>query len=252
MEETTEGGPMSGLDDARNHVQKESYPLPENPYISRCIDGRYLNDDGLPALAIPGADIGQMVMLFAAANLSHSPLDPDKAFNALIEVVGGVENIRIHTDSHNKSEGIAAGCSYFAHVKANPKDFGVTEDQVSLIEQRFEELIKQGAKRVILEGDHHEEGVLIVSGEKSIKPEGKYFVFHQGLIDERNKKIISELVKNKQFLGSNFLSALAKIPRQHLDKIIETLKPKVQVSFYDVNFEESGSFDVVASQKGNS
>ena len=45
------------LGDLRVFVEANSYPV-ENRVVSRCIDGRYSSEDGLPALAIPGADIG--------------------------------------------------------------------------------------------------------------------------------------------------------------------------------------------------
>jgi hypothetical protein len=197
-ENTTERAIMLDSATVRKFVQKEGYFFPSNPYISRCIDGRYPSGDRLPALAIPGADIGQIVMLFAAANRAHIELDLDDAVNALIDVVGGVENLRIHTDTHKLDGGIAAGCGYFAEVQVSPANFGVTKEQVYAIGRKFEQLISEGAEEAILIGDHEEKGVLIVNGGKAVFPNGRFFVFHQTLAAERNREIVERLFPDKQ------------------------------------------------------
>ncbi|MFH1827392.1 MAG: hypothetical protein ABH812_03120 [bacterium] len=248
MNEIREGVLMQ---DIRTFVETNNY-LVENEVLSRCIDGRYIGEDGLPVLAIPGADIGQVGMLFAAANESGVKLDPEKAFSALVDTVGGVENIRIHTDSHNK-DGIAAGCGYFGQIKRKPWLFGITIDQVDIIEQGFEKLVEQGANQIVLEGDHQEEGVLIVRGDRSVKPNGKYFIHHDTLIDKRNKLLITSLQKNDQFLNRKFVDELAEIPVRHLRKIIEILTKRKEMprglSFHGIDFKADGTFDVVVPQK---
>lgn len=246
MNEIVEHTPMTDRE-VEDFIRRESYSF-SNRVISRCIDGRYAKDKGLPALAIPGADIGQIVMLFAVANKMKFILDPDKAFEALIEVVGGVENIRIHTDSDNSDKGIAAGCGYFTQVKESPEYFGVTKEQVDIIEQKFDELIKQGAQQVELHGDHMEEGALIIKGNRSIRPQGIFFVYHKTLVDERNRKISDVLFKDNEIMANSFYNRLSGtgdilgVSDEHFRKIKTKLKPNIPS--FNVTFSNDGRFDL--------
>ncbi|MEX1052239.1 MAG: hypothetical protein WEC80_00135 [Patescibacteria group bacterium] len=239
-EHNIEPSPMLDSTTVRKFVQKEGYFFPDNPYISRCIDGRYPDDDMLPALAIPGADIGQIVMLFAAGNEARVEIDLDDAVGALIEVVGGVENIRIHTDTHKVQEGTAAGCGYFAKVKESPDAFGVTPEQVGQIEQKFTGLVSKGAQEIILLGDHEEEGVLIINGEKSVRPKGKFFIFHESLVKERNRLIVDVLFaedsKNlhailDQLEGTQDNKGVVEKQLSTIKQILASTKPVFNVSF---------------------
>lgn len=45
---------------------------------SRCVDGRYLPDNNLPALARPGADAGYLMVAYAALRSLGVEADPDK------------------------------------------------------------------------------------------------------------------------------------------------------------------------------
>ncbi|MEI7562822.1 MAG: hypothetical protein WCJ39_03825 [bacterium] len=73
--------------------------------ISQCIDGRYLSQDN-EAVSIPGADVGELQVMMVTLKqliqdktLSHD--DIKILEKILIDTVGGIENLRFHTDDHN-------------------------------------------------------------------------------------------------------------------------------------------------------
>lgn len=82
-------------------VFENRYPVKENKFLSRCIDGRYLNEKNLPALAIPGGDLGELALILATGNAFGFAVDREKAFEILVEMVGGEENFHFHTDDHH-------------------------------------------------------------------------------------------------------------------------------------------------------
>lgn len=71
-------------------------------FLSRCIDGRYQNEKGLPALAMPGADAGELAVILAMANIYGLEVTREKVFKCLVDIVGGIKNLRLHTDGHGK------------------------------------------------------------------------------------------------------------------------------------------------------
>ena len=52
-------------------------------FNSRCIDGRYTNSENLPALAVPGADAGELGIIFATANSCGFEVDMKKVWDTL-------------------------------------------------------------------------------------------------------------------------------------------------------------------------
>ncbi|MDO8610766.1 MAG: hypothetical protein Q7R95_09550 [bacterium] len=79
---------------AQEFVLENKYPVAkEIRLLSRCIDCRYVNDENLPALAFPGADVGELALLFATANDFGLEMDIKKAIATFIEVIGGVKNL---------------------------------------------------------------------------------------------------------------------------------------------------------------
>ena len=97
-------------EDLEHLLKKNIYQFDSHSrFISRCIDGRYKNDVSLPSLAMPGADVGEMAVLFATANKFGFEIDGEKAWKTLVEVIGGDENIRFHTDSHAEKNTIMGG-----------------------------------------------------------------------------------------------------------------------------------------------
>ncbi|MFN4212503.1 MAG: hypothetical protein ACK4FL_00890 [Microgenomates group bacterium] len=121
-------------------VFENRYPVEGDQFLSRCIDGRYdkniknqpspsrragqiskiknkkskrknqgvnqnkpalkTKEEPLPALAIPGGDLGELALILATGNAFGFAVDGGRAFESLVEVVGGEENFHFHTDEH--------------------------------------------------------------------------------------------------------------------------------------------------------
>ncbi len=97
-------------------IFENRYPVSGNKFLSRCIDGRYNRQfknknsklkvgEILPALAIPGADLGELALILATANAFGFEVEREKAFETLVELVGGEENFHFHTDDHHLING---------------------------------------------------------------------------------------------------------------------------------------------------
>lgn len=256
MSEFVENKPMTP-EFVKEFVEGHSYPI-QNRVMSRCIDGRYPSDESLPALAIPGADIGQVIMLFAAANRMGQKLKMDETFQALFDVVGGIENVRFHTDDHSDQTKVADGCGYFKYVSEDPDNFGVKEELIKALKIKFEKLNK-GAQQVVLSGKHEEQAALVVSGDMGIKPNGKFFVFHETLVDERNKKLVDRLFELEAIEGLNYKNGLVEKNKQHF---MSTLREVTQMHLsltgeklakgkpiFEVDFSQGSEFK--PQQKGS-
>ena len=74
--------------EVRQLISENKYKVnPKTKFISRCIDGRYQIEQDLPALALAGADAGQMAVIFATANLYGLKVDEEKVFKTVCEAV---------------------------------------------------------------------------------------------------------------------------------------------------------------------
>ncbi len=170
-------------------------------FSSRCIDGRYSNDENLPALAFPGADAGELALVLATAKMYAFEVDREKVYQSLVEVVGGEKNLHFHSDSHSNEKKVLAGCGHIKHMGLTPSDYQLDQDDVDFIRQKFEQAVKKGARQDILHGDHMEGAVVYVKGDFGIYPRGdvglQIFEYHQSLVDQRHRSLIKTLIKNK-------------------------------------------------------
>lgn len=243
-----------------NLVAENRYKVTDkNKFLSRCIDGRYQNDEGLAPLAIPGADIGELAVIFAAANNFGFEIDPEKAFQSLVEVVGGIKNFQIHSDSHADKSIVAAGCGHWKQINLDPKAYSLNKDQMSFIKKKLIEVKQAGSFEIILEGEHLEGAVLQVKGGWSVMPrftvsEGgkdilsEVFVYQASLVDERHKVLAGALLKNnaiKLVAGQseeNLHNALSETVEAHLFETAKRLAGGLTI--FQVEFEDGGNFKI--------
>ncbi len=233
-------------------------------FISRCIDGRYQADHNLPALAIAGADAGEMAVIFATANIYGFEVDNEKVFETLCKVVGGIKNLRFHTDEHAEAEVLMGGCGHIKNISQTPDDFKVTPAQVAFIKKKAKEAVGKGAVQEVLKGDHMEGAVLVITGPYGIFPQyvlktsdgnitTQVFEFHKGLVDARHKVLVKELVKNKavklyEGCDEDYLyQVLSSTTEDHLMEIGGRLAKGLTI--YSVAFEENGEFTLEESDK---
>lgn len=225
-------------------------------FISRCIDGRYSNEKNLPALAIPGADAGELALILAAANVCGLDIDKQKAFQSFVDTVGGVKNVRFHTDSHAKKEVICGGCGYIREIKADPQAFNLVKEDVDFILQQAEDAKKKGAQEILLLGNHEEGAFIIVRGSYGLYTQyhtngvnvSQVFVFHDSLVNSRHRVLAKNLIQEKAIKtlteeDQDYLfTILSETTDNHLFEIAKRLAKDLPI--YAVNFDQEGNFDL--------
>ena len=229
-------------------------------FLSRCIDGRYKNNlrsSDLPALAFPGADVGELALIFATGNTYGFKVDGEKALEVLAKVVGGLENFGLHTDYHGDKKIAVSGCGHWKQINLDPTAYKLETAQVKDIQKLIDQVKKNGANEVILEGEHLEGAVLIVRGSWGILPRYKLqfegganevqtFVYHQSLVDERHRVLASTLLRQKavkldEGCDEEYLyQVLSEIAENHLMETARRLAKGLPI--YEVKFDEDGGF----------
>lgn len=214
------------------HELVEHGIFPANRY-ARCVDGRYAGNE-FGAIATPGADIGFLLNGFAASNKLDLGLKEEEILQALIRVVGGYKNLRFHSDEHAKGHGM--GCGHIKHSTTDYESYGITKAQADFVVGILPELLKQGAREEILEGEHQESGVLVVESERfSVKPSVRLrngihqsFVYQKTLTDARLQELAKALLPlalqyNPGLTEIRLLSALRQATQEQLQLTVGRL-----------------------------
>ena len=226
----------------------------ENPLLSRCIDGRYNNSESLPGLSIQGADAGELALIFATANICGFTLNMKQALKALVDTVGGVKNIRFHTDSHADKSAILAGCGHIKQASLDLDSYNLMKEQMEFIKAAFVDMKKKGAAETVLQGDHEESAVVFIKGKYSVLPrfklgredggrEGMIFTFHNTFVDARHHILAKKLIELKAFeleggLDEEYIySVLFDACENHLMETAKRLATGLPI--YEVQFFES-------------
>lgn len=241
-------------------VRANRYKVNEKTkFVSRCIDGRYVNSEDLPGLAIAGADAGELAIIFATAREYGFEVDSEKAYKALVEVVGGEKKLRFHTDHHADPNLTLGGCGHIKQMEIDPDDYQMSKDEVEFIRDKAKSAIKKGAIEENLEGDHMEGAVLIVTGPWSVQTQyvfktsqgshnGQVFVFQSSLVNARNRELAKKLVENKAvklFEGCNeeyLYEVMSNVTENHLMETTKRLA--IGLPMYSVDFKLDGSFEI--------
>jgi hypothetical protein len=250
-------------------VQANRYPIDKiNLNLSRCIDGRYQNVVGLSPLTIPGGDIGQLAIIFAAANNFGFSVDQEKVFETLIEFFQGEKNFHFHTDDHSDEKILAGGCGYFKLIKQEPEKFFLTNKEIDFIEDKLAKLVKDGVKPTVLHGHHDEAAVVMIKGNEGILPRfkiettvdgetkkiaGSVFVFHQTLFKDRQKKLAEMLLTKKAIdlfpgLDEEYLTfTLVETGETHLFEALNQLAKGLPI--FQVIFKQNFRFSITEMGK---
>lgn len=232
-------------------VSENKYQVSGGIVLSRCIDGRY-NGKNLEPLAKPGADIGDLMTLFAANKQYNLNLKDQDIFNALIKTVENYQNLRFHTDSHNKNNFL--GCGHFKQAKLNPEAYYLTDENISAINQFLLSAVNQKAVCEVLLGEHNESAVIILKGDGwSVSPVYKKerstaacFIYHKTLDNKRRKKLAENLlpyIKLDIKVDVDYLYQI--LTKTADDQLLETVSRLASsLPIYEVNFAPNGSFEV--------
>jgi hypothetical protein len=239
-------------------VKENRYQVDEkNKFLSRCIDGRYKNNSKLPALALPGGDLGQLALIIACANDFGLEIDYEKVFQSLIKVIGGIKNFSYHTDSHHG--GLALGCGHFGQMIKDFVAYNLQKKDIQFLEEKLKFLKKEGVLPTVLEGNHDEGAILIVKGNFGIFPrfiietdEGKkevsVFVYQQTLVDKRHRFLVKKLIEDKAVrlfdnLDEEYLyEVLSEEGEIHLLKTLNCLASDLPL--FEVIFDNRGRFSL--------
>jgi len=241
-------------------IRENRYKVTDsNKFLSRCIDGRYQNDQNLAPLAIPGADIGELAIIFAAGNNFGFEIDKEKAFQSLIEVVGGIKNFQLHSDHHADKSVVGGGCGHWKQINLDPRAYSLNKDQIDFITKKLNEVKQAGAQEIVLEGEHLEGAVLQVKGNYSILPRSfvmdggkekttEVFVYQGTLVDQRHKALASALLKNEAIklvagqTEENLYTALSETIEVHLFETVKRLA--TGLSIFLIDFKDDGGFKI--------
>lgn len=239
-------------------ILQNKYPVDQSrKFISRCIDGRYEYIVGLPALALPGGELGQLAIIYAAANDYGFVIDHEKVFMVVCEVIGGIKNFSVHSDTNTYS--LKTGCGHAKALHSNPSAYSLTEKDISLLDTQISYVAEHGARETVVHGDHHEGAMITIRGSYGVYPRYdidvggiirtiETFVFHQSLVDERHKVIAKKLVEEGavtlvEGCDEEYLyTVLTEMTDVHL---LETAKCLAKgLPMYAVVFKNEGAFDL--------
>ncbi len=233
---------------------------PEKKFQSRCIDGRYENSSDLPALAIPGADAGEIGIVAAAGQTYGFTVDLQKTADTIVETVGGIQQFNFHTDSHADPSVPAGGCGHIRLITSEFERYRTTKEFAAFLNRYLQQAKKNGAHETRLQEDHGESAVLVITGSHSVQTQCRMqteggvknvqvFVFHSSLVNERHKALVEKLIKNRaveiiEGCDADYLyTVLSEITDIHL---FETMKHLAKgLPIYGINFQDDGDFEMV-------
>lgn len=268
-----------------NHlIRKNRIPVFEdNWFLSRCIDGRYeIKTNGqsdrqekktkfLEPLAKPGADLGDLMMVFSANFQYHLGLKREEIFQAFLKTIDGWQNFRFHTDNHFLNPKIKSlnpsgisnsqapinnffGCGHFREVVKDPEAYGLINQDIEAIYQFIKQGLANKTQLEILRGDHKENGVLIVKSDNfSVAPQAvigeelfMIFVYHKSLDDKRRKKLVKNIIltvgSNNSFDEDYLYQSFSQVADDHFLETINRLAPDLPV--YEVIFNNENEFEI--------
>lgn len=185
---------LGTVQDIAAFVTEYTYDVGETA-LSRCIDGRY-KENAPDSVAVPGADIGELFAVCALEQKFACAVSVDQAFQALVELVGGNNNLRMHTDDHSNEKGEFGGCGHVQLVVKSPEKYMIEPSQVQEVLKLFHKAHDAGAQDEVLAGAHAEDAVLIIDGEWGVAPHGKAFIYHHTFANRRRHKFVRLLLKH--------------------------------------------------------
>jgi hypothetical protein len=155
----------------------------------RCVDGRYTKGDYSGMIARPGADGGYVAILHALELAEKHPLTTDELVHKVHDSLNSIgEQFFAHTDHHadHLVHTHNIGCGHLARP-TNPdhaEGYSVDPENMKEIVKDIKALAHEGTIHMVtLEGDHKEEGVLVVTDPTmavdSYDGEHQFFVYDQ-------------------------------------------------------------------------
>lgn len=246
-------------ENAREFLKDAVYEIDQkDAMLARCIDGRYSATEAKEApLARPGADAGYIMAALAAINETGGTIAKEKAIDAVIAAAGGIENIRVHTDSHaehdpKKKEDPVAGCGHCRLGREMAQKYGLTESDAQFVIAACKNLVAEGAVDIVLEGDHGEAAIFIVDSKthsvRAKDTEGtQAFIYQKTLDKERLSAIARYLAGEDEKTQNALLAALEKSSAAQLALTAEALASGLPV--YDIKIASTGAISFPSAEE---
>ena len=221
---------------------------PSQKFLSRCIEGCYEAGKNLHPLSMAGADAGELAVLYATANAYGFEMNEEKAYETLLEIIGGAQNFSIHEE-----------CTHMKQIRLESSAYSLDPDQIDLISTQISQAEKKGANKTKMKEGGRAEAVIQITGDWSIYPQYHIqtshgsvpvlvHVFHKSLTDARHKILAKKLIENKAVtlyddLDDEYLYQV--ISTETEDHLFETLKRIASgLPLYEVEFESNGNFEI--------
>ena len=220
--------------------------------LARCVDGRYLPEDAKEApLAVPGADAGIFAIVWAVLKdilkekVSFDDGFNQKVINAYAEVRWGWGNLRFHKDDHDHSDDDPKNplkwCGYMGVLHKHTGQFGLSFEDIEVIDQFVNQAEQWWAKVIELEGDHKEEAVVIVETPwvnvlNITKEQQQVFVYNRALLEQFFQAFWPAFIKvlglELKIKASDLVDKSMKTMEEHVETTLERLNasnlPKVK------------------------
>lgn len=253
-------GPNLSKQNIEDLVYANKYLInPAHNFLSRCIEGGYSNDENIHPLAIAGADVGNLAILYATANMYGFEINENAAYKTFLEVVGGPQNFSFHSHYKATAKLPAVGCAHMDQLRLDPEAYSIDTDQLDLINSQASAAEKKGAIETILKGNKREGAVIQIQGEWGIYPqyhlttsEGtvpvQVFIIHKTLADKRHRVLAKKLIENKAVtlfddLDEEYLYEVISSTME--DHIFETIKRIASgLPIFDVIFQNNGAYTI--------
>lgn len=212
---------------------------------TKCVDGRYLPDQGTGMIARPGGDGGYVMALEGVNRMRGLDLSPEQCFNAVFNAVKKLNGtFYLHTDRHTdpnaKTHHGLIGCGHLA--KAARRGFSwqydVRSKDVKEMVNYARNLceISDEVKMINLAGEHQEKGVFLIHSDTytvsadNPKLHQMYFVYDV----DRDRAFMKELVEEMHIPGLTVKDMQREADLQ-LDATLQNLA--LGLPMYEVAFE---------------
>lgn len=236
-------------------VLKNQYKYTGNKGQSRCFSGHFENSTKLPALALPGGDIGELVVLYSAGITYGIDIDLLQSVKTLEEIVGKGKN-----DEYQHSiVGNAEECRYLHLLSENPEMYSLNKENVSTLFSTMEQsfLGKKGQSKY--NEVYKESACVFVQGEVGVLPhyifetfeqriDARILIYHKTFVDQRRRNFSTNLYKNEAVklyagLSEEYLyEALSEIGDAHVIETVNKLDPNMPI--YSATISPSGSVKI--------
>jgi hypothetical protein len=178
----------------------------------KCVDGRYTADTATGMLARPGGDCGYVMALLAINKKKKLGMTPEQCLNAVYKVICQKMHgaFCMHTDHHvdpdheefnDRLHQTLIGCGHLAKATKQliREPYDVDNEDVKKIIAYAKNLaeVSDHVEMVNLEGDHKEQGVLLIEGDtytvNACDTEKQYFIYDKTRDDAFMKKLVDAM-----------------------------------------------------------